>query len=262
MKIAVFVKQVPDTASRIVIAADGRSIEEAGLSFVISPYDEFALEEALRLKDRDPGTEVIAVSLGEERAQNALRTCLAMGADRAVLVRDDRLRDREPLVTARALCAAVRGESCDLLLFGHKGVGTDHGQVGILAAEILGLPHAGAVVKLSIEGREVRAEREIEGAHEHLSFRLPAVVTAQKGLNEPRYASLKGIMAAKKKTIEVRDGAALGLEPKLLEPSEPRLRVVSLRLPPPRAAGRRIEGDPESQARELVRLLREEARAL
>ncbi len=262
MNLVVFVKQVPDTATRISVAPDGRSIDEANVNFVVNPYDEYALEEALRLKDRDPQTQVTVVSLGEERAQSALRSCLAMGADRAVLLRDPALRDSDPLGTARALAAAVRQEKFDLLLFGKQGVGSDHAQAGILVAEMLGLPHAGVVVKLEVAEGKASAEREIEGAHEHVEFGLPAVVTAQKGLNEPRYASLKGIMAAKKKTVEVKDCAALGVDPASVGARGARLRVVRLSLPSPRKAGRKIEGDPDTQARELVRLLREEAQAL
>jgi electron transfer flavoprotein beta subunit len=262
MNVFVFVKQVPDTATKIAIAADGRSIDESSVNFVLNPYDEFALEEALRIKDRDPGSQVTVVSMGEERAQNALRSCLAMGADRAILLRDEALRDSDPLGTARALVAALAAEKFDLLLFGKQGVGTDHGQVGILVAGLLGLPHAGVVVKLRLEGGRAEVEREIEGAHEHMVLGLPAVVTAQKGLNEPRYASLKGIMAAKKKTIEVKDCAALGLDISKVGSRGARSRFKRLQLPPPRKGARRIEGDPETQARELVRLLREEAQVL
>jgi len=263
MNLVVFIKQVPDTATKIAIAADGRSVDETHVNFIVNPYDEFALEEALRIKDRDPQTQVTVVTLGEERAQNALRSCLAMGADRAVLLRDQAFGESDPMATARALAAALKAETYDLLLFGKQGVGTDHAQVGIAVAEMLGLPHAGVVVRLELGGDgTARAEREIEGAHEAMTFRLPAVVTAQKGLNEPRYASLKGIMAAKKKPIETRDCAALGLERSGVGAAGSRTRFKRLQLPSPRKSGRRIEGDPETQARELLRLLREEAKAL
>jgi len=262
MNLAVLVSQVPDTATRIAIAADGRSIDESGVNFVLNPYDEFALEEALRIKDRDPLTQVTVISIGEDRVQNALRSCLAMGADRAILVRDPALRGSDPLGTARLLAAALKQDRYDLLFFGRQSVGTDHAQTGILVAEMLGVPHAGVIVKLTIESGAARAEREIEGAHEHLVFRLPAAVTAQKGLNEPRYASLKGIMAAKKKTIEFRDCAALGIDPATVGERGARLRLRRLSLPPARKTGRRLEGEPEAQVRELLRLLREEAQAL
>jgi electron transfer flavoprotein beta subunit len=262
MNVIVFVKQVPDTTTKIVVSPDGRSVDETNVNFIINPYDEYALEEALRIKDRDPSTQVTVLSVGEERAKNALRSALAMGADRAVLLRDDALRNSDASATARALVALLKGESYDLLLFGKQGVGTDQGQVGILVAEALGLPHAGVVVRLEIESGRARAEREIEGAHELMSFALPAVVCAQKGLNEPRYASLKGIMAAKKKSIEVKDCTAVGVETHQVGEAGSATRLKRLSLPPARKSGRRIEGDAEGQVKELLRLLREEAKVL
>ncbi|MCZ6778927.1 MAG: electron transfer flavoprotein subunit beta/FixA family protein [Acidobacteria bacterium] len=262
MKIIVFIKQVPDTATKIVLAPDGKSLDETNVNFVINPYDEFALEEALQIKDRDPLTQVTVISLGVERAQNALRSALAMGADGAVLLKDEALLGSDAGATARVLVAALKDVSFDLLLFGKQGVGLDQGQVDIRVAEALGLPHAGVVVKLEIDGGRAVAEREIEGAHEIMNFALPAVVTAQKGLNEPRYASLKGIMAAKKKPIEIRDCAALGLRADQVGESGSLTRIKKLSLPPARKEGHKIEGDPASQAKELIRLLREEAKAL
>jgi len=262
MKIAVCIKQVPTREWQPRLRDDKTWIRGQDVSYEMNEPDAYALEEALRIKDRDPQTQVLVVSIGEERGQSALRSCLAMGADRALLVRDDALRDSDPLGTARALVAALKGEKFDLLLFGKQGVGTDHGQVGILVAEMLGLPHAGVVVKLTLEGGEGRAEREIEGAHEHMAFKVPAVVAAQKGLNEPRYASLKGIMGAKKKTIDIKDCAALGLDPATVGARGARSRIKKLQLPPARKGVRKIEGDPEAQVRELLRLLREEAQAL
>lgn len=262
MKIIVFIKQVPDTATKIVVSPDGKSIDETNVNFIINPYDEFALEEALRIRDREPSTEVTVISLGEERTQNALRSALAMGADRAVLLKDKALRGSDAGATARVLVAALRDVAFDLLLFGKQGVGTDQGQVGIRVAEALGLPHAGVVVKLEVDSGRAVAEREIEGAHEIMNFALPAVVTAQKGLNEPRYASLKGIMAAKKKPIEIKDCAALGLGADQVGELGSLTRIKKLSVAPARKQGRKIEGDPASQAKELIRLLREEAKIL
>ena len=262
MKIIVFIKQVPDTATKIVVSPDGKSIDETNVNFIINPFDEFALEEALRIKDRDPSTEVTVISLGKERTQNALRSALAMGADRAVLLKDEALQASDAGTTARVLVAALRGVPFDLLFFGKQGVGADQGQVGIRVAEALSLPHAGVVVNLEVDGGRAVAEREIEGAHEILNFALPAVVTAQKGLNEPRYASLKGIMAAKKKPIEIKDCAAIGLAADQVGESGSLTRIKKLTLPPARNEGHKIEGDPVSQAKELIRLLREEAKVL
>ncbi len=259
MKIVVCVKQVPDTETRIRIAPAGNGIIESDVNWVVSPYDEFALEEALRLKEKNGG-EVVLVSLGPERAQTALRNGLAMGADSAIHVKDAALDEADTLATARALAAAIQTLApFDLVLTGQQGVGGDHSQIPGLLAELLDLPQVTVALKIEVEGQSARVEREIEGAHESWETSLPAVISAQKGLNEPRYASLKGIMAAKKKPIQVLDTAALGLTADSLRP---RLRVTALELPPARAAVRMIEGDAASQARELVRLLHEEAKVI
>ncbi len=259
MKIVVCIKQVPDTETRIRIAPGGAGIVETDVNWIVSPYDEFALEEALRLKEKNGG-EVVLVTLGPERAQSALRSGLAMGADSALHLKDAAFDGADTLGTARALAAAVRTlQPFDLVFTGQQGVGGDHSQVPGLLAELLDLPQVTVALKVEVEGGTARVEREIEGAHELWETSLPALISAQKGLNEPRYASLKGIMAAKKKTIQVLDAAALGLSPDDLRP---RLRVSALELPPARAAVRMVEGDPGTQARELVRLLHEEAKVI
>lgn len=253
MKIVVCIKQVPDTETKIKIDASGRRIDEAGVNFVVSPYDEFAVEEALRLKEARGG-EVIAVSVGPERVTGALRTCLALGADRAVHVRDDAPEGTDPLRTARILAALLGTIPHDLVLFGKYAVGTDHGMVGAMVAELLGLPHVAGVVKLEVGDAGLKAEREIEGARELYDAPLPAVLTVDKGLNEPRYASLKGIMAAKKKPIETMEAGGLGLPDGALT-----TRVVwtALEPPAPRPAGRILTGDAAEASRELARLLHE-----
>ncbi|HEY7412093.1 MAG TPA: electron transfer flavoprotein subunit beta/FixA family protein [Vicinamibacteria bacterium] len=258
MKIAVCVKQVPDTEARVRIAADGKGIAETDINWIISPYDEFAVEEALRIKEKKGG-EVVLVSLGPDRVQSALRSGLAMGADSAVHLKDALFEGLDTLGTARALAAAVKGLGADLVLLGQQGVGGDNSQVPGLLAELLDLPQVTMAVKLEVEEGKATVEREIEGAHERWETSLPAVVSAQKGLNEPRYASLKGIMAAKKKTIEVKDAAALGLSAEALRS---RTTVAALEMPPARQAVRMVEGDPDTQARELIRLLHEEAKVI
>ncbi len=259
MKIVVCVKQVPDTETRIRIAPEGNAIVEADVNWIVSPFDEFAIEEALRIKEKKSG-EVVLVTAGPDRAQSALRTGLAMGADSAVHVKDALLDATDTLGTARALAAAVKGLGpVDLILTGQQGVGGDHSQIPGMLAELLDLPQVTVAVKIEVgEGKAV-VEREVEGAHETWETSLPAVVSAQKGLNEPRYASLKGIMAAKKKTIEVKDLAALGLDASAVAP---RARVVALELPPARPAVRLIEGDADTQVKELLRLLHEEAKVI
>jgi electron transfer flavoprotein beta subunit len=258
MKIAVCVKQVPDTETRIRIGADGKSMAEADVNWIVSPYDEFAIEEALRVKDAK-GAEVVLVSLGPDRVQTALRNGLAMGADSAVHLKDPLFDATDTLGTARALAAAIKELGADLVLLGQQGVGGDHSQMPGLVAELLDLPQVTMAVKIELQDGQATVEREVEGAHEVWETSLPAVISAQKGLNEPRYASLKGIMAAKKKPIQTRDAAALGLS---ADDLKPRTMVVALELPPPRPAVRMIEGDAGTQAKELIRLLHEEAKVI
>src|SRR5262245_46832762 len=259
MKIIVCVKQVPDTETRVKIAASGTAIDEAGVNWIVSPYDEFAIEEALRIREAKGG-EVILVSLGPDRVQAALRNGLAMGADSAVHLKDPLFEACDTLGTARALAAAIKGiGGFDLVLTGQQGVGGDNGQVPGVLAEFLDLPQVTVAVKIQIQDGKATVEREIEGARETWETSLPAVVSAQKGLNEPRYANLKGIMAAKKKPIEVKEAAALGLDAAALAP---RTKVVALELPPARPAVKLISGDPDAQAHELLRLLHEEAKVI
>ena len=261
MKIAVCVKQVPDTETRIRVAPDGKGMLETDVNWIVSPYDEFAIEEALRIKEKQGGGEVVLLSVGPDRAQAALRNGLAMGADAAIHLKDPLFDAADTTGVARALAAAIKGLGADLVLTGQFGVGGDNAQVPGLLAEFLDLPQVTMAVKIELAdgGGKATVEREIEGAHEIWETSLPAVISAQKGLNEPRYASLKGIMAAKKKTIEAKDAAALGLSAADLAP---KTTVVGLELPPARPAVRMIQGDVDAQAKELLRVLREEAKVL
>jgi electron transfer flavoprotein beta subunit len=258
MKIAVCVKQVPDTETRIRVAPDGKSIVESDVNWVVSPYDEFAIEEALKIKEAKGG-EVVLLSLGPDRVSSALRSGLAMGADSAVHLKDPLFADLDGLGTAWALAAALKTLAPDLILTGQQGVGGDNSQVPGLLAEILDMPQVTMAVKVEVGDAKATVEREIEGAHETWETGLPAVLSAQKGLNEPRYASLKGIMAAKKKPIETKDAAALGLK---AEDLRPKTRTVKLELPEARAAVKMIQGDADAQVQELVKLLHEEAKVL
>ena len=259
MKIVVCVKQVPDTETRVKIAPEGKGIAEGDVNWIVSPYDEFAVEEALRIKEARGG-EVVLVSAGPDRVQTALRNGLAMGADSAVHVKDPLVDAADTLGIARALAAAIKTLApFDLVLAGQQGVGGDNSQIPGLVAELLDIPQVTVAVKLEVQDGKAVVEREIEGGREVWETSLPAVVSAQKGLNEPRYASLKGIMAAKKKPIQVMDAAALGLT---AGDMAPRTEVVSMELPPARPAVRLIEGDPATQAKELLRLLHEEAKVI
>jgi len=255
----VCVKQVPDTETRVKIAAEGNAIVEADVNWIVSPYDEFAIEAALRIKEAKGG-EVILVCVGPERAQSALRNGLAMGADAAVHAKDPLFEAADTLGTARALAAAIKTLApFELVLTGQQGVGGDHSQIPGLLAELLDLPQVTVAVKLEVGEGKASVEREIEGARETWETSLPAVISAQKGMNEPRYASLKGIMAAKKKPIDVKDAAALGLDAAALAA---RTRVVTMELPAARPPVKMIDGDPEAQAKELLRLLHEEAKVI
>jgi len=262
VKIVVLVKLVPGSEARIRIAADGRSIDPADTEFVVNPYDEYAVEAALQLKEAKGG-EVVAITAGPERAAEMLRkSCLALGVDRAVLIRDTLLDRADALVTARVLAAACRKEAPDLVLAGKLAIDEENSSVGPMVAGLLDLPHAAVVSRLEMPAEAaVRVHREVEGGMEEIELDLPAVLTANKGLNEPRYASLKGIMAAKKKPLDTVDLASLGIDPAQLVPGA---ELVGLEPPPVRAeSGKIIAGESvEQKVAELIRLLREEARAL
>ena len=260
MKIVVCIKHVPDTESKIKVAADGRSLDETGIKWIISPYDEFAIEQALLFREAGRAEEVIVVSAGREAVAASLRQALAMGADRALLIEDERLERADGLWRARALAAVVRGEGAGLVLLGKYGVGTDEGQTGPMLGEALDWPHAAQLAQLELGQESFSGTREIEGAVEVVEGRLPAVITCEKGLNEPRYASLKGIMQAKKKPIERSSVSDLGLDGAALD--TPLVVREAMEPPPPRGGGRIIGGSPAEAAAELARLLREEAKVI
>jgi electron transfer flavoprotein beta subunit len=250
MKIAVCIKRVPDSESRIKTAADGRSLDEAGVKFILNPYDEYAVEEALQRKEHAGAGEVVVIALGPAAAQETIRTALAMGADRGVLLQVDKV-PADGLEVARALAAELKGGGYDLILFGKMAIDDSNQQVGPMVAELLDLPCVTAVAHLTMAGAAGEAEREIEGGVEVVTFPLPAVLTTDKGLNDPRYPALKGIMAAKKKPLDVKPvtvGAG-GIE------------VLAMVPPPERVAGR-IVGEGAGAVAELVRLLRDEAKVL
>src|SRR6266571_3958887 len=197
----VAIAYVPDTETRIKISADGKSIDESEVKWIVSPYDEYALEEALKIKESKGAGTVTVTTVGPERAKTGLRECLARGADDAIWIDSEDSRYLDALAIAKALAAVAKQGSYDFFWFGQKGVGADESLVGPMVAELVGVPHVGSIIKLELGEGRVTAHREIEGAHEVVDCLLPAVFTAQKGLNEPRYASLKGIMGAKKKPI-------------------------------------------------------------
>jgi electron transfer flavoprotein beta subunit len=260
VNIFVFVKRVPDTESKIRINEEAKSIVEEGLNFILNPYDEYAVEEALRLKEAKGG-QVRVFSLGPDEASTILRKCLAMGADEAVLVKDSTPETYDSLRTAKIIAQVLKKKfpDFDLLLFGKQSVGADNSQVPSMVAEFLGIPQVNVVTKLEIEGAKGVAQREIEGALEKATFSLPAAISAQKGLNEPRYETLRGIMAAKKKEIPVVTPEELGLSQ---EDLASRIEIAKLESPPIRKAGRIIQGTPEETGKQLVEILRKEAKVI
>jgi electron transfer flavoprotein beta subunit len=258
MKIVVCVKYVPDTAIKVKIAPSGNEVELADVSFVVNPYDEFAVEEALKIKEK-LGGEVIVVGAGSEQATAGLRTCLAMGADSAILVQDPSLEKADSYVIGAILARVCRNVNPDLILFGKHAIGVDNAQVPCVVADQLDLPQASVVTKLEIKDKSFRAERDIEGAREIIEGSLPAVVTAQKGLNVPRYASLKGIMAAKKKPIAIQALDSLGLS---ADDLKPRISIEQITLPPSRPPGKILKGEISETVPQLVKLLHEEAKII
>ena len=264
MDIVVCIKQVPDTETRIKVAPDGKSVVKDDIKWVMNPYDEFGVEEALRIKEKFGGA-VTVVGAGPKGVTESLRTAMAMGADKGILISDPALEGSDSLGTAKALAAAIKDLDFDLVFTGQRGVDDDMGVVGAALAEFLDIPQLSLIVKVEVaeDGGSVKVHRPVEGRTLVIESGLPALITAQKGLNEPRYASLPGIMKAKKKPLEEKTLADLGLDPSEFGEAARKLRILALTPPPQREAGRIIEGEtPEEKAAELARLLHEEAKVI
>ena len=256
MNIVVCIKQVPDTESQIKIGADGKTIATDDIKWVMNPYDEFGVEEALRIQKAKGGT-VTVVGAGPKRVTEALRTALAMGADKAVLVEDEGLYGADPMAVAKILAAAIKPLTPDLVFLGQRAIDDDAGLVGSALAEHLDMPNLSVVTKLDLGEGSVTAQRPVEGQTLVLEAPLPALITTQKGLNEPRYASLPGIMKAKKKPLEVKSLADLGVD------AAGKASVAALNPPPSRAAGKTIGGEtPQDLAAALAKALRDEAKVI
>lgn len=261
MNIFVCLKQVPDTETKIRIKADGSGIETSDIKWIMNPYDEFAVEEALRLREKlADGSTVTVITVGPKtRVGDALRTALAMGADNAVIV--DSSENLDPNTVARTLAEVLKKEAgLGAIFTGKQAIDDDCAQVSQLLAEHMGIPHTTVVNKFEISADKsfVIVEREVEGgAREIIQMKLPAVVGANKGLNNPRYASLPGIMKAKKKEIKEISLSSLNIPA-----TETKISNKNFQLPPARPAGKLLDGDPAAQAKELVRLLREEAKVI
>lgn len=256
MNIVVCVKQVPAKDAPLAIDASGTWIRETDISFETNEPDTFALEEALRLKEK-LGGEVVAVSMGPERVKQTIKEALAKGADRGIHIADDKFHALDPLASARSLAAAIKKEKFDLILTGLQSDDHGFGQTGVLLAELLGLPHATIIMSIEAQGDHLRLKRELEaGWFQWVELPLPAVLTIQSGINKPRYATLKGIMAAKKKEITAVTRESLGV------PAELTQRVERIYVPHKTKKTEFITGTPKEIATKLVEKLKHEARVL
>lgn len=258
MKIGVLLKQVPDTETRIKLRPDGGGIEEGEIKWVINPYDEYAVEEALRLKEKNAGSEVVIISAGPARATDAIRQALAMGADRGVRIDTDGV-SMDLYGTAVVLSKIIGEENFDIVFAGKQAVDDDCAATVQFVAEMTGLPHASPVEAfvMGADGKTATVQRPVAGGmKEMIEIGLPCILGCEKGLNTPRYASLPGIMKAKTKPVAERKAAELlGGEPL-------RVATAGWMLPPERAAGKKVEGEPEIAAEQLVKFLREEAKVI
>ncbi len=263
MNVIVCIKQVPDTEAPIRIKPDGSGIDELGLNLVMNYYDEHATEAGLRLKEQFGGS-VTLVGVGPERTKEALRTGLAMGADEAVLVSDPALAGSDHLGTARILAAVIKTLPHDLIICGKLSTDDNAAIVGPALAELLGLPQATAIAHLEVEasGTTAVVHREVEGGVEVLEVPLPALLTVERSLNEPRYPSLPGIMKAKRKEIKTMSLADLSLEASSVDGTAAKSTLMRLVPPPKRQAGRMVEADADKAVAEIVAFLKNEAKVL
>lgn len=257
MNIYVLLKRTFDTEEKISI--NNGAIDEGGAEFIINPYDEYAIEEAILLKDKHGGT-VTVVTIGSEEAEKELRTALAMGCDQAVLINtEDDLEESDPFTTSKILSQYFKENSFDLILGGNVSVDKSSGQVGPRLAELLDIPYVTTITKINVDGKTAVIERDVEGDSEIIETSLPLLVTAQQGLNEPRYPSLPGIMKAKKKPLEELELDDLDLDE---ADAAPKTKTIEVYLPPKKEAGKILEGDLEHQVKELLKLLHTEAKVI
>ncbi|MBL4951189.1 electron transfer flavoprotein subunit beta/FixA family protein [Neobacillus sp. OS1-32] len=257
MNIYVLMKRTFDTEEKITLS--GGKINEDGAEFIINPYDEYAIEEAIQVRDANGG-EVTVISVGSEEAEKQLRTALAMGADKAVLINtEDDVENGDQFTTAKVLAEYLKDKEADLILGGNVAIDGGSGQVGPRVAELLNIPYVTTITKLEIDGNNVTVTRDVEGDSEVIETSLPLLVTAQQGLNEPRYPSLPGIMKAKKKPLEELELDDLDLDE---EDVEAKTKTIEVYLPPKKEAGKVLAGELSDQVKELVHLLHTEAKVV
>jgi electron transfer flavoprotein beta subunit len=250
MNIIVCVSHVPDTTTRINVAADGKSMDPAGVKFILNPYDEFAVEEALRLRDKMKG-EVTIISAGADNAKEAIRQSLAMGADKGILIKGEKA---DSFQVAKMLAGAIKPLNPDLILMGKQSIDFDGMEMAPMLSELLDLPAATVVVALTIEGNKATVEKEVEGGREIIELDMPCIIAAQKGLNDPRYPSLPNIMKAKQKPILEIVGANIGARTEILQMTKPDKKRANKIV--------KSDGNPTAAAQQLARLLHEEAKVI
>jgi len=250
----VCVKQVPDTESVIKIDSQGTGIVEEGMKYVANPYDEYAVEEALRLREKFGEGKVTVITVGPQGAEEAIRYCLAMGADEGILIKDEEPKKRDPLSVAKCLAEVIRDMEYDVIFCGKQAVDDDSAQVGAMLAEYLDVPQATVVSKFEVaeDKKSAVAHKQIEGGEEVIEMQLPAVITAQKGLNEPRFTSLMGIKKAMRSPLEIKE----------LSIPEAKMRIMGLERPPERPPGTILEGETADVVLKLVDALRNEAKVI
>ncbi len=263
MKILVMLKQTPDTETQIVLSSDAKSIDFGQAKFILNPYDEFAIEEALRIQEKTPGTEVVLVCFGPVAAKERIIKGLAMGADRGLLIDNAGLENCDSLVVSKILAAAIKAEKGDLVLGGKQAIDDDNMHVGVMVAEFLGWPHINVVSQVQMSGDKLTIEREIEGGQKEVyETRLPAVLGAHKSLNTPRYASLPGIMKAKKKPLDTKSPKDFGLDSATLQALQG-VSIEGYSYPAQKPKGKIFQGEPvEAMVDKLVKLLREEVKVI
>ncbi len=256
MNIVVIIRQTPDTETKIKLDSEGKKIDTTGITWIINPYDEFAIEKALKIKEKVNAGEVILLACGPSRTEEAIRQGLAMGADRAVFIKDDALEYADPFTISKLISAELKTMSYDLILSGKKVIDLESTQIPIFVAEELGLTHVSFVMKFNevdTENKKIVVDREAEGEHEIIEVQLPALITCDRGEDFPRYASITGIMKAKKKEIIV----------KTLQLSDSqRTEIVVMDLPPSRKEAKIFEGEVPEKVAALVKALREEAKVI
>ena len=263
MKILVFIKQVADTEARILIKGDRKSLEIEN-KYSMNFFDEFAVEESIRIKEKIKESQITVCTYGPKRSTEVLRTAIAMGADRAFLLDNTDLDSDDPLITAKILAGFAQKEGFDIILCGRQAIDDESANIGVMTAEFLGIPHVSAVLKLEIvDAAKARVESEIEGGRGTIEVSLPALFTAQKGINEPRVPLITGVMKAMKTNIPVVDPRSLGVDPGMIGSSASKIDILFYETPQGRPPVKIIEGEtPEEKVRNLIKVLKEEAKAL